>query len=62
MTQPQILNSKPLPLVMGRHLIELGMKPSDRFKTILNAAYEAQLSGEFLNLEEGLEWVKNFLL
>ena len=33
------------PLVQGRDLIELGLKPSEDFKSILNECYEKQLDG-----------------
>jgi tRNA nucleotidyltransferase (CCA-adding enzyme) len=35
----------PKPILMGRHLIDLGLKPSPRFKKILDAVYEKQLDG-----------------
>ncbi len=43
----------PKPIVMGRHLIELGLSPGPRFKALLNACYEAQLDGVFAGIEEG---------
>ena len=42
----------PEPILMGRHLIELGMKPSPAFKKILNAVYEMQLDDKVSSLEE----------
>jgi tRNA nucleotidyltransferase (CCA-adding enzyme) len=42
----------PTPILMGRHLIELGLKPSPKFKKILDAVYEQQLDGRITNLEE----------
>lgn len=47
----------PAPLVLGRHLIALGLAPGPAFGPILDAAFEAQLDGAFSTLEEGLEWV-----
>ncbi len=46
------------PLIMGRHLMELGMEPSPIFGVITKQAFESQLDGHFSTLEEGLEWVK----
>jgi tRNA nucleotidyltransferase (CCA-adding enzyme) len=46
------------PIVMGRHLILLGMKPGPHFKEILNKAFEAQLDGVFDNLDDGIEFLK----
>lgn len=44
----------PAPILMGRHLIELGLKPSPEFKKILEIVYEQQLDGRILNLEEAI--------
>ena len=51
----------PKPLLMGRHLIELGMKPSAEFGEITKAVYEMQLDGQITNLEEAIEEAKRFL-
>ena len=40
----------PKPILMGRHLIEMGYAPSKRFSEWLDAAYEAQLDGKFADL------------
>ncbi len=45
----------PKPILMGRHLIEMGMKPSPRFGKIINAVYELQLDGKVENLDEALD-------
>lgn len=47
------------PIVLGRHLINLGMKPSPEFGKILRNAFEAQIDGKFNTLEEGIIYVKN---
>ena len=51
----------PKPFLMGRHLIELGLKPSAQFKPILDAVYEKQLDGQITNLEEAIEEAKKLL-
>ena len=48
----------PNPILMGRHLIELGMKPGPEFKRILDLVYEKQLDGEVTSVEEAVEIVK----
>ena len=48
----------PEPILMGRHLLELGMKAGPEFGEILDAAYEAQLEGKFFTLEEAHEWLR----
>lgn len=57
--QVRLIDSKPQPILMGRHLIELGMKPGKQFGNILRSAFEAQLDGEFEDLEGALEWLQN---
>lgn len=42
----KMLNNMPKPLFMGKDLIEMGYKPSEKFKTILDTLYEMQLNGE----------------
>lgn len=54
----QIEKNAPEPILMGRHLIELGMQPSPEFKRILDAVYELQLDGKITNLDEALAEVK----
>jgi len=50
-------DAAPKPIVMGRHLIELGLKPGPDFKRIIDACYEAQLDGKFADIEHGLEYL-----
>lgn len=52
----------PAPLVMGRHLIELGVPPGPAMGQLLDACYEAQLDGIFATLEEGLAYARTRLL
>ena len=47
-----IMQNAPKQIVQGRDLIELGMKPSPRFKEILNQAYELQIEDETLTKDE----------
>lgn len=51
----------PKAILMGRHLIELGLKPSFEFKAILEKIYEQQLDGKISNLEEALAEVKKMI-
>lgn len=57
-----IKDSAPKPILLGRHLIELGLTPSVKFKDILNAAYEAQLDGAFFDVEHAVKYAKDNLL
>ena len=51
----------PQPILMGRHLIELGLKPSPKFKQILDAVYELQLDGKITNLEGAIAEAKKII-
>jgi tRNA nucleotidyltransferase (CCA-adding enzyme) len=51
----------PKPIVLGRHLIALGVRPGPHFKPALDAAFESQLDGAFYDEAGGVEWMKNYL-
>ncbi|GIU80971.1 MAG: multifunctional CCA protein [Pyrinomonadaceae bacterium] len=57
----QVRDQAPKPILMGRHLIELGLKPSPTFGKILNAVYEKQLDGEITTLEEALNLARKLI-
>ena len=42
----------PAPLLLGRHLIDLGVKPGPEMGKLLKVVYERQLDGEITTLEE----------
>ena len=48
-------------LITGNDLIKLGLKPGPRFKEILQAVEEAQISGELRTFKEALRFVKRNL-
>jgi len=48
----------PAPLVTGRDLIRVGMKPGPRFKEILDAIQTEQLEGRILDREPALDYLK----
>jgi tRNA nucleotidyltransferase (CCA-adding enzyme) len=50
-----VQHAPPPPLVLGRHLLALGMKPGPRIGEILRAIYEQQLDGKITTTEEGIE-------
>jgi tRNA nucleotidyltransferase (CCA-adding enzyme) len=51
----------PRPIVMGRHLIELGLTPGPDFGRILGRCYDAQIEGEFSTLEAGIEYAQTLI-
>ncbi|QYO65876.1 hypothetical protein [Leptolyngbya sp. 7M] len=50
-----IEHKAPEPILMGRHLIELGLKPGPSFRGILDAVYEMQLDGKITDLTDALQ-------
>lgn len=44
----------PGPILLGRHLLELGVKPGPRMGEILKAVYEQQLDGTVTTIEEAV--------
>lgn len=56
-----VAQEAPQPIVRGRHLIALGIKPGPHFTPALDAAFESQLDGAFYDEEGGQEWMKNYL-
>jgi tRNA nucleotidyltransferase (CCA-adding enzyme) len=48
-------------ILMGRHLLELGLEPSPNFKRILDAVYELQLDRKVGDLEEAIAAAKKLM-
>jgi len=44
----------PAPMLLGRHLLALGLKPGPEIGKILNAVYEQQLDGQVRDLDEAI--------
>ncbi len=45
----------PAPILLGRHLLELGIKPGPRVGEILKAIYEQQMDGKVTNVDDAIE-------
>ena len=45
----------PGPILLGRHLLDLGLKPGPRVGEILKAVYEQQMDGSITTLDQALE-------
>lgn len=56
-----VKDAVPKPVILGRHLLMLGEKAGPHFKPILNQCYEAQLDGQFCDLEAGMAFAKNLI-
>jgi tRNA nucleotidyltransferase (CCA-adding enzyme) len=51
----------PAPILLGRHLLALGVKPGPRVGEILKAVYEQQMDGTVTTLEEATQAAKQLL-
>lgn len=56
-----IQDNAPKPILLGRHLIELDIKPGPKFGKILDRAYEAQLDGAFIDEPTGRDYLKKLV-
>jgi tRNA nucleotidyltransferase (CCA-adding enzyme) len=54
-------HAPPPPLVMGRHLLSLGLPPGPRVGEILKQIYERQLDSEIKTLDDGLALARQLL-
>jgi tRNA nucleotidyltransferase (CCA-adding enzyme) len=54
----QIADAAPKPIVLGRHLIAAGLKPGPGFTPLIDAAFEAQLDGAFVDEAGGIAWLQ----
>lgn len=52
---------KPSPLILGRHLIELGVNPGKQMGAVLHQCFEAQLAGKFSTVEDGILHAKRLI-
>ncbi|MEQ1605756.1 MAG: HD domain-containing protein [Pyrinomonadaceae bacterium] len=57
----QVEKKAPDPILMGRHLIELGLMPGPQFKKILNGVYEMQLDGSVVDLVGAIAEAKKLI-
>jgi tRNA nucleotidyltransferase (CCA-adding enzyme) len=48
-------HAPPPPLLLGRHLLELGLTPGPHVGEVLKRVYERQLDGEVTTVEEAIE-------
>ena len=57
--EANVVDEKPVRLVLGRDLIPLGVRPGPEMGRILLAAYNAQIDGAFSTADEGIAWLKS---
>ncbi len=53
----EIQSSAPQPILLGRHLLALGMAPGKELGAILHEAFEAQMEGKIFDLPQALRWL-----
>jgi tRNA nucleotidyltransferase (CCA-adding enzyme) len=56
-----VQHEPPAPILMGRHLLELGVAPGPDMGVILRQVYDRQLDGRVTSVEEGLEIAREIL-
>lgn len=54
--QLELLENTPKPILQGRHLQTLGLKPGPSMGILLKDAFESQLDGEFADLPGAIAW------
>ena len=57
----QVEQRPPDPLLLGRHLLELGIEPGPRMGEITHAVYELQLDGRVRTLDEAIEEARKII-
>lgn len=53
--------SAPRPILLGRHLLAVGLTPGPEFKRVIARAFEAQLDGAITDEADALIWLRNNL-
>jgi len=54
-------HAAPKPIVLGRHLLELGVSPGPRMGQLLKQIYEQQLDGTVRTLEDGIRLARELI-
>jgi len=57
----EVEKQPPAPLLLGRHLLEMGLEPGPRVGEITKAIYEMQLDGRVRTLDEAKEAARNVI-
>jgi tRNA nucleotidyltransferase (CCA-adding enzyme) len=56
-----VQHAPPAPILMGRHLLDLGIKPGPGMGELLKQVYERQLDGEVQTLDDALAEAKRLI-
>ena len=57
----EVRDEAPRPLLMGRHLLAMGMSPGPKMGEFLSQAFEKQLNGDLLTEDDAISWAKSNL-
>jgi len=57
----EVVSGAPAPLLLGRHLLELGLEPGPRIGEITKAIYEMQLDGRVRSVDEAIAAAREHL-
>jgi tRNA nucleotidyltransferase (CCA-adding enzyme) len=57
----EVLNAAPQPILLGRHLLEMGLEPGPKMGEIAKAVYEMQLDGRVRSLSEAQSAARSIL-
>ena len=57
----KVHETKPQPLLKGRHLLQLGMEPGPLMGQVIQESFELQLDGQLTHLEDTLAWAEGRL-
>jgi tRNA nucleotidyltransferase (CCA-adding enzyme) len=57
----QVEQRPPDPILLGRHLLELGVEPGPEMGEITRAVYEMQLDGRVRDLDEAIAEAKKII-
>jgi tRNA nucleotidyltransferase (CCA-adding enzyme) len=56
-----LLETAPQPYLMGKMLMDLGVKPGKQMGEIIKESFELQLDGKIKNVKEAVEWARTRL-
>ena len=57
-----MIDGPPAPLLMGRHLLDMGLKPGPQIGHITQTVYAQQLSGDVTTLDEAIAAARVLLM
>ena len=57
-----LLEAAPQPFLMGKMLMEMGMKPGKEMGELIKQSFELQLDGKIKSADEAIEWVRNVVI